>query len=157
MISESWESERRRLNTLLNRTQFINISYYRKTKSPGGGCAIVYNENRFSVANLEIDTPDEIESVWALFTPKSDDPRNLKVKRIAVGSFYVSPRSRHKAETIEHIIQTIHILRAKYDNEIHFLLGGDFNRLDISDILDSYGALKQIISVSTRKSATTSG
>ena len=66
----------------------------------------------------------------------------------------VSLKSRHKAETIEHIIQTIYSLWARYDNEVHFLLGGDFNQVGISDILDSYGALKQLISVSTRNSAT---
>ena len=154
ILSESWESQRRRLNTLLNKTQFKSHSYYRKNRSPGGGCAIIFNESRFSVSSLEVDVPEEVESVWALMTPKSDDRKNLKVKRIAVGSFYISPKSRHKAETIEHIIQTIHTLRARYDNDIHFLCGGDFNRVDISDILDSYGALKQLISVSTRHSAT---
>ena len=76
------------------------------------------------------------------------------MKRIAVGSYYVSPKSRHKKETIEHIIDTIHTIRAQYDNEVNFLIGGDFNRLDISDILDCYGALHQIISVPTRKNAT---
>ena len=54
---------------------------------------------------------------------------------------------------IEHIISTIHQVRAKYDNDVHFLVGGDFNWLEITDILDSYGALKQIISVPTRKTA----
>ena len=77
----------------------------------------------------------------------------MKVKRIAVGSYYISPRSRHKQDTVDHIIDTIHILRAKYDNDIHFIIGGDFNRTNISDILDSYGALKQIITVPTRKAA----
>ena len=66
----------------------------------------------------------------------------------------MSPRSRHKKETIEHIIYTIHTLRAKYDNEISFIIGGDFNRLDTTEVLDSYGALHQVISVPTRKSAT---
>ena len=51
------------------------------------------------------------------------------------------------------IIDTIHLLRAKFNNEVNFLIGGDFNRVDITDILDSYGALKSIISVPTRKSA----
>ena len=46
------------------------------------------------------------------------------------------------------------MLRSKYENDVRFLVGGDFNRLDINDILDSYGALRQIISVPTRKSAT---
>ena len=149
LISESWERERKRLSSVISR-QFKSVSYYRKTKSPGGGCAIIYNENRFSISDLEIDAPAGVEGVWALCTPKTS---HLKVKRIAVGSFYVSPRSQYKNETIEHIIQTIHQLRAKYDNEISFLCGGDFNHLDISDILDSYGALKSILSIPTRKSA----
>ena len=82
--------------------------------------------------------------------------QNLKVKRIAVGSIYVSPRSQHKVGTIEHIIESIHVQKAQDDNEINFCIGGDFNRLDISDILDSYGGQKQIISVPTRKTATLS-
>ena len=57
-------------------------------------------------------------------------------------------------DTKEHIIDTIHTLRAKYDNEIHFLIGGDFNRLDLTDILDCYGALHQVVSVPTRNLAT---
>ena len=154
IISETFECEKRRLNSVLNPRQFKSISYYRKKRSSGGGCAIVYNENWFSVSNLEIPAPDEIESCWALFTPKCLNSNQLKVKRIAVESYYVSPRSRHKQEVIHHIIDTIHILRAKYDNDVSFLIGGDFNRLDISDILDSYGALKQVISVPTRNTAT---
>ena len=74
---------------------------------------------------------------------------SVRVKRIVVGSFYVSPNSPHKAATIEHIIETIHILRARYDNEVNFFLGGDFN--NINDILDAYGALNQLVSVPTRQ------
>ena len=153
IISETFERERKRLDSVLNARQFKSISYYRKNRAPGGGCAIVYNENRFSVLKLDITAPEEIESCWALFTPRCQD-NNLKVKRIAVGSYYISPRSRHKQETIDHIIDSIHILRAKYDNDVNFLVAGDFNRVNIDDILDSYGALKQIISVPTRKTAT---
>ena len=91
------------------------------------------------------------KNTWALITPKQ---AGLSfVKRVAIGSYYVSPRSRHKKETVEHIIHTIHTLRAKYDNEVNFIIGGDFNRLDTTDILDSYGALHQVVSVPTRKSA----
>merc|ERR1712129_76753 len=50
--------------------------------------------------------------------------------------------------------ETIHLLRARYNNEVSFLIGGDFNRVDTSDILDSYGAMKSIISVPTRNTAT---
>ena len=50
-------------------------------------------------------------------------------------------------------MESIHILRAKYDNDIKLLIGGDFNRLDISEILECYGGLKQVNSVPTRKNA----
>ena len=50
-------------------------------------------------------------------------------------------------------METIHIIRAKFTNEIKFLIGGDFNRLNVSEILESYGALKQVCSVPTRKQA----
>ena len=59
-----------------------------------------------------------------------------------------------KVETIDHIIETIHMRGGQYDNEVYFLIGGDFNRLDITEILDSYGGLKRVISLSTRESAT---
>ena len=102
LISETFERERKRLETALNSRMFKSISYYRKNRAPGGGCAIVYNENRFVVQDLEIPAPVEIENTWALITPKqaglSSGPMN--VKRIAVGSYYISPRSRHKQETI---------------------------------------------------------
>ena len=154
MISETFEREKKRLSSVINERQFKSISFYRKNRSPGGGCCIIYNENRFSVSDLEIPAAEEIESCWGLFVPKCPSINQLKVKRIAVGSYYVSPRSRHKQEVIDHIIDTIHTIRAKYNNDVSFLVGGDFNRLDISDILDSYGALKQVISVPTRKTAT---
>ena len=78
------------------------------------------------------------------------------VKKLVVGSVYASPKSKFKVETADHIIQSIHYLRSKFDNEVSFLLGGDLNKLEIGPILDSYGALKQVISVTTRKSATLS-
>ena len=50
-------------------------------------------------------------------------------------------------------METIHLLRSQNDNEICFLLGGDLNQLDINPILQCYGALKQIVTEGTRKSA----
>ena len=53
-----------------------------------------------------------------------------------------------------HIIQTIHFIRSKYDNNVHFLIGGDVNCTDYSDVIDAYGALKQCVTVGTRNQAT---
>ena len=152
MVSETFERENNRLENILHNRNYKSISYYRRNRSPGGGCAILYNEQRFSVLDLEISALEEVENIWAMISPRQAGLS--PVKRVAIGSYYVSPRSRYKNETIEHIIHTIHTLRAKYDNEVNFIIGGDFNRLDTTDILDSYGALHQVISVPTRKSAT---
>ena len=102
LISETWERKRINLETLLAPTQFKSISYAR-SKRPGGGCAIFYNDGRFKVSKLEVSIPDGVEAVYGLFVPIKPDP-SLRVKKIVVGSFYVSPNSQHKAATIEHII-----------------------------------------------------
>ena len=91
-----------------------------------------------------------------MFTPHCSIKSKVSVKRIVIGSIYVSPRSKHKTETIDHIIATIHTMRAKYDNDVQFLIGGDVNRLDTTEILECYGALRQAVTVPTRKAATLS-
>ena len=60
----------------------------------------------------------------------------------------------YKTATINHIIDTIHLLRAQFDNRINYLIGGDLNKLKIGRILESYGPLRQIITSATRHSAT---
>ena len=45
------------------------------------------------------------------------------------------------------------MMRARYGNQIHFILAGDFNRVDVTDVLLSYGALHQVCEVATRQGA----
>ena len=157
LVSETWERQTQSLDNLLSSFQFKSISYKRdngkNNRKPGGGCAIFYNENRFHVEKLDVSPPEGVEAAWAVFVPKQTNNLTYRVNKILVGSIYVSPRSRHKVETINHIIETMHYVRSLYDNDIHFLFGGDFNRLDISEILNSHGALKQFVSTPTRKQA----
>ena len=128
------------------------ISYHRGGDRTGGGCAIIYTDKRYKVEKIDVDKAEGVEAVWAMFTPRENNNKS-RIKRIAVGSFYVSPNSKFKTATIDHIIETIHIIRSRYDNEVNFLFGGDFNRLNINSILDSYCALKQCVTVPTRKEA----
>ena len=46
------------------------------------------------------------------------------------------------------------MVRAKHNNEVHFVFAGDFNRVGIEEVLHSYGALQQLCKVPTRKGAT---
>ena len=140
IVSETWERQRQSLEELLSTDHYQIISYCRKkltnNRQPGGGCAIIYNNDRFVVEPLEIQVPENVEAVWALFTPKTVSS-NSRVKKIAVGSVYVSPKSQFKQDTIDHIIETLHIVRSTHD-DVRFLFGGDLNRLNISDILEAH-------------------
>ena len=89
-----------------------------------------------------------------MLTPRKLDHKLQHIKRICVSSVYIAPRSKMKAQTMNHLIQSIHLIRSKYDNNVNFLLGGDVNRTDNSDVMDSYGALKQCVTVGTRKEST---
>ena len=156
VISESWEGESRRLSLqdLLAGTPYKVHSYRRPRGRSGGGCAVIFNEARFKVEKINVNVEAGLEVIWVIMTPKILDHKLQRIKRICVGSVYIAPRSVLKSETISHIIQTIHYVRSIYDNQVSFLIAGDINRTDYTDIIDSYGALKQCVTVGTRKQAT---
>ena len=169
IASETWERPHKELAELLASPHYTVLFYCRGREAPatrlegkhagkaypgktGGGVAIIYNHRTFEARETEIGVPAGIEAKWCVLAPRRLEVQQNKVKLICVGSIYIAPRSPFKAETISHIIHTIHLMRARY-NEIHFLFAGDFNRVDISEVLDSYGALKQICGVATRGGA----
>ena len=49
LISETIEREKKRLDTVLKNSLYKSISYYRKNRATGGGCAILFNESKCSV------------------------------------------------------------------------------------------------------------
>ena len=113
----------------------------------------MYDETKFIVEKISVDVPNGIEAVWALLTPRAYDDHLQKIRRICVGSIYISPRSKLKAQTIEHLTQTVHSVRALFNNEVHFCFGGDLNRVDFSEVIESYGALNNVLQVPTRNGA----
>ena len=152
LVSESWEVVGRTpLETLLNSTHYKVISFKRGRGKPGGGAAIVYDDTKFTVEEVAHGVPEGIEVAWALLTPRQYDHHLQKIRRICVGSIYISPRSKHKLDTIEHLNHTVHSMRANYNNEVHFCFGGDLNRVDYSEVLESYGALQSVLQVPTRQ------
>ena len=154
IISETWERDELSLESLLNMPNYKVHSYKRPKvkakKQPGGSCALVYNETRFKATKLDVPVPKGVEACWLLLKPIN---KNDLIENIAIASIYVSPSSVYKTASINHIIDTIHLLRAQYDNKINYLIGGDLNRLKINCILDCYGPLRQIITSATRDSA----
>ena len=61
--------------------------------------------------------------------------------------------SKYKQETVDHLNDVAFQIKAQFGNEVNFLISGDFNKYPTTDILSANGALKQIVSVVTRKSA----
>ena len=171
IASESWERPNFPLPDLLDSPHYSILSYCRGRETPavrqdgrhagklypaktGGGAAIIYNKHRFKAIETDIGVPAGIEAVWTVLAPCRLDSQLQRVQRICVGAVYIAPRSPYKEETIDHIIHTIQVIRAKYNNEVHFLVAGDFNRVSVREVLHSYGALQQMCGVPTRKGAT---
>ena len=118
----------------------------------GGGVAIVYCEQNFHVEDAHVDSPEGIEAVWLILTPKEAEAET--VKKILVGGIYIAPRSLFKQATIDHIIETMFCVQSRYGCQVRFLISGDFNKVSIEDILESNGALHQVCSVATRNQTT---
>ena len=118
----------------------------------GGGVAIVYTEENFYVEEAGIEPPEGVEAVWAIMTPKNKE--NQKIKKILVGGIYIAPKSQYKHTTIDHIIESMFLVQSKYESQVRFLITGDFNKVNIENLLESNGALHQVCTVATRKSST---
>ena len=150
-ICETFEATRFNLENSLKMEHYKVISYRRPPPRVGGGAAIFYTEKNFFVENAEISVVEGVEACWAIFTPKTKEIPS--VKRICIGSIYIAPRSKYKQETIDHVIDVMFQMKAKYGNQVNFMISGDFNKFPFEEIMLANGAMKQVISVATRKSA----
>ena len=56
------------LEDLLAGTPFKVLSYRRPRGRTGGCCAIIYNDTRFVVEEMNVDREDGIETFWAILT-----------------------------------------------------------------------------------------
>ena len=166
ILSEHWGRKKKSFNAALAMEHFKAVESSRGIlaiptrgrngsrtfSTTGGGVAIVYNEENFAVEEPAIIVPEGVEAAWIILTPRSTEISS--VKKILIGGIYIAPRSIHKQTTIEHIIETMHYVQSQYEEPICFLIGGDFNKVCIDDILESNGALHQVCSVATRNAAT---
>ena len=75
IISETWEREDQPLEKLLQMSNYKIHSHKRlkvkANRQPGGACALIYNEKRFEVKNLDVFIPKGVDACWSVFRPKS--------------------------------------------------------------------------------------
>ena len=150
-VCETFEATRFSLQDALKMEHYKVISYRRPPPRVGGGAAIIYTEQNFTVEAPQAPVEEGVEACWAIFTPRSKDLPN--VKRICVGSVYIAPKSRFKQQSVDHIVDVMFQMKARYGNQVNFAISGDFNKYPVCDILSANGSVKQILSVPTRKSA----
>ena len=136
----------------------INIEGYQlvqnivQRKKKGGKPAILANKRLFHIKELSPDVitvPVNIEAAWALLTPKNSFSSS-KIKKIVVASLYYT-NSTKRSEFLDHISESYNILKAKFGENVGFILAGDLNRLKIGPILNLSPDLKQVVCTITRR------
>ena len=152
LCSEVWQKaeNKRHKHEIEKMLELDGLKYFstiRPRGKRGGGAAIIANTDNFSVDKLEVHIPYHLEIVWALARPKHDD---AQFKVIILCSFYSPPRSRLRSKLKDHIIGTLQMLTTKYDG-CGIFLGGDKNKMNISQLLNTNLKLKQINGRPTRK------
>ena len=143
---ETWERQKLPLEQLLRSTGLTVISKCRqkvRNNQPGGGCMILVDPNRFFIIEPNIQVPDGVEVIWTVISPKKM-PKFAKIKNICIASVYISPKSRFKKQTIAHLVESIQLMKSYYDNDVKYVISGDFNKVSVEDILDIHGSLQSI-------------
>ena len=152
-MSETWDRVTLPLENLIQLDGYKVITAVNPRNFKGGKPALIINENKYIIKNLNPDpitVPDGVEAVWALLTPRNTKPTNQFSHIVVASIYYRGPKSTRKDALFDHIAQCYHYLMAKYGNGLQFIIAGDTNRLNLSPILNLSPALKQVVQVPTR-------
>ena len=128
------------------------ISNVHQRTGKGGRPAILVNTKKYNVENLTntvVSIPWGVEIVWAVVTPKNVNTKS-SIQKIVVASIYCKPDSRKKTILLDHIAEVYHLLNAKYQKGLHWILCGDTNDLRFDPILMLNSSLKQVVQDFTR-------
>ena len=154
-VSETWDRSHTGgalISDLIEIEGFTWIKNIVQRKRKGGKPAILVSKKDHYITQLcpdIITVPINVEAVWTLLTPKHRST-NTRIKHIAVCSAYYSSTQTRKADFLDHISQSYHLLCSKYGSDLKFLIVGDLNRLNIKPILSLSSDLQQVVKVPTR-------
>ena len=151
-MSESWERPNEPLESIIQLPDHTVVSNPHQRDGTGGRPALIVNHKKYHIRNITqtlVKIPWGTEAVWAILTPKGIS-RDNKIQRIAVCSFYSKPNSRSKTQLLDHIDQAFHIISAKYQRSLHFILAADSNDLKLDSILSLSSQMRQMVKGFTR-------
>ena len=134
-LSEIWEQKdnKNHQQEIEKMLEMDGLRYISTPRPKGwGGAAILVNQEKFHLENLNISIPHNLEIVWGLLKPKD---QTATFKRIILCSFYSPPNSRKNAKLTDHIVTTLQRLSTEYP-ESPMILGADRNKMDITPIMN---------------------
>ena len=149
-LSEIWEQKENKTHQqeIEKMLEMDGLRYISTPRPKGwGGAAILVNQEKFHLESLNIAIPHNLEIIWGLLKPKSDD---AFYKKIVVCSFYSPPNSKKNLKLTDHIVTTLQMLKTKFPDS-PMILGSDKNSMDIRPILTSGLRLRQVVDLPTRQ------
>ena len=149
-LSEIWEKKESKNHKIEieKMLEMEGLKYISTPRPRGwGGAAILVNQEKFNLENLQINIPHNLEIIWGLLRPKSEE---AFFKKLIVCSFYSPPNSRKNSKMTDHIITTLHMLKMKHP-DAPILMGSDKNSMDIRPILCAGLRLRQVVDLPTRQ------
>ena len=147
---EIWEkSENKNHQMEIEKMLEMDGLKYISTARPSGwgGAAIIVNQEKYLLEKINIFVPHNLEIIWGLLKPKSEE---AKFKKIILCSYYSPPNSRKNMKLTDHIVSTLHMLNTQYPDS-PMILGADKNSMDIRPILNCGLRMKQIVDLPTRQ------
>ena len=145
-ISETWFSQNIPASSCLLR-QFRQFHRDRNDRLGGGVALYVRDDINSSQCFIDI-VPHYLEVLWV----KLQSSSTFHLPRVIyVCVLYSPPRSQHRQELSDHIVEMVDLIRARYDNPA-FIIMGDFNDLD-TDPICQHTLLSQVVTNPTRGSA----
>ena len=154
-LQEIWTSEENK-NHQLEAEKLLELHglrYIATTRRPNskgvshGGAAILVNLEKYSCQRIPLHIPQNLEIVWGLLQPKS---QNAKFKKIIACSFYSPPNKRRYSKMADHIVGALQMLTCRYPGSA-IILGADKNQMDIAPILNCGLRLRQVVDQPTRQ------
>lgn len=89
-----------------------------------------------------VSNPHKLEVIWGLASLVKPSPGQISNK-LLVCSIYSPPKSRNKANLIEHLIANVNHFMSKFKN-LTVILAGDTNCLKLAPVIDALNGFVQI-------------
>eukprot|EP00057_Strongylocentrotus_purpuratus_P013375 XP_011667849.1 PREDICTED: uncharacterized protein LOC105439971 [Strongylocentrotus purpuratus] len=145
-VTETWFSETNPASAC--QLPLYHLFHKDRRGQKGGGVALYVRDDMNPTEVFSDTVPPHLEALWVRL--RSSAAVHLP-KDIFVGVIYSPPRSPHRAEMIEHIINMVDRARLHATNA-SLIIMGDFNDLE-TDEIERHTSLSQIVKEPTRESA----